>query len=81
MATVTVRDFRDLGGENAAADCPSGEQPAAENIAVLVGVGRIASVRIDKIAAGLGFGSGRGVNGLGVGHEGRPSIGSEIFLF
>ena len=39
IATVTVRDFRELGEEDTAADVHLAQQPAAENVTILIGVG------------------------------------------
>jgi len=64
--------FRDLGGENAAADIHLAEQPAAEDIAVLVGVGGHRQRADTEIANRLRLGIQRRVIGLGIGHGFRP---------
>ena len=59
--------FGEFGREDAAADVHLAKQPATENIAILVGIGRHRQRANTEIAAGFGFANGRGVNGL-VGH-------------
>src|ERR1700722_5705569 len=60
--------FYGLGCKDSAADIHLAEQPAAENIAVLVGVGRHRQRADAEIAAWLDFRGRRGVSGCRVGH-------------
>ena len=64
--------FCHLGREDSAADIHPAEQPAAENVAVLVGVGWHRHRADRQVAAGLVFRIQWGVNGLAVGHGGAP---------
>src|ERR1700722_10291536 len=64
--------FRGLRGKDAAADIHLAEQPAAENIAILVGIGRHRQRAGTEIAARLDLRVRRSVNGWGVGHVGYP---------
>jgi hypothetical protein len=68
-ATVTVRDREILDAKIPPGDIHLAEQPAAENIAVLVGVRghRLGADR--QIAARLGLRVGRRVNGWRVRHR------------
>jgi len=60
--------FRNLGGKDAAADVHLAEQPAAKDVAVLIGVGRHRQRPGTEVALRRGFHDRRGVNGLRVGH-------------